>query len=413
MNEFKELSRETLAKIRSHGIKSESVIKCFKRSCRLIESFLQENDWEFTPRSAEKWFSELMFLKCGTKSQRNLYLSHRRAMLLLLDLQSGKLDEWKIYSIKIAQRPMSDHYGNLLELYRQQLVLEEMSESTISFAIRVGSIFFLYLERLNIDNISNLTAKHVSEFWGQDEFSGRKPAGVHAYAYKLKKLMLFLEDRGITNNQHLHLAIPRVFAKQVSIVTTLSSKAEKHLTSSEKLSQPLGKRDHAMILLALRLGMRRSDIANLKLRNINWKNDTITFIQQKTKVPVTLPLLADVGNALMDYVLHSRGEVDADEIFIRGYAPYKALKPSSVSKVSEKYLSEFGSDDCPEKGFHILRKTAATKLFENNVPSSVISAALGHLDPNSADVYLSTDSNKMRKCALDLSGIQCANGELL
>jgi integrase len=89
------------------------------------------------------------------------------------------------------------------------------------------------------------------------------------------------------------------------------------------------------------------------------------------------------------------------------------MKSGSASKISLKYLSAFDAADCPEKGFHILRRTAATKLFENNVPSSVISASLGHLDPNSADVYLSTDSKKMRKCALSLYGIGCTREELL
>ena len=210
----------------------------------------------------------------------------------------------------------------------------------------------------------------------------------------------------------MHHAIPKVFAKQVSIVTIISHVAEQKLISSDKLSKPLGKRDQAMLLLALRLGLRQSDIVGLKFNNINWQNDTITFIQKKTKVEITLPLLTDIGNAIMDYILNSRADSNAEEIFLRGYAPYKAMTPDSASKISLKYLSEFDSNDCPEKGFHILRRTAATKLFENNVPSSVISASLGHLDPNSADVYLSTDSKKMRKCALDLYGIKCTREDL-
>jgi integrase len=413
MDDFKELSRATLAKVRAFGIKSRSVIKNFKRSCRLLEAFLQENDLDFSAESAEQWLSEFKILKEGTHNQRNLYLSHRRALLLLLDFQKGQLGEWKVYPIKTAQRPDTEHYINLLGQYKQHLILAGMSEATIIFSMRVASMFFRYLESKKIDNISNLTAINVSDFWGRDVFSGRKPMGVQAYAYKLKKLLIFLEDRGIVSNEHLHVAIPKVFAKQVSIVTTISHEAEQKLISNDKLSDPLGKRDQAMILLALRLGVRRSDIVGLKFSNINWQDDTITFIQQKTKVPVTLPLLTDIGNALMNYILNSRVDSNADEIFLRGYAPYKAMKPGSASKISLKYLSEFDSEDCPEKGFHILRRTAATKLFENNVPSSVISASLGHLNPDSADVYLSTDSKKMRKCALSLYGIGCTREELL
>lgn len=413
MDDFKELSEITLAKVRAFGIKSRSVIKNFKRSCRLLEVFLHENNLGFSAESAEQWLSGFKILQEGTHSQRNLYLSHRRALLLLLDLHNGQLDEWKVYPIKTARRPTTEHYANLLDQYEQYLLLEGMSEATITFAMRVVSMFFRYLESMNIDNISNLATKHVSDFWGLDVFSGRKPMGVQAYAYKLKKFLIFLEDSGIVRNEYLHLAIPKVFAKQVSIVTTISHDAEQKLISNDKLSAPLGKRDQAMILLALRLGVRRSDIVGLKFSNINWNNDTVTFIQQKTKVPVTLPLLTDVGNALVDYILDSRVDSDADEIFLRGYAPYKAMKPGSASKVSLKYLSEFDLDDCPEKGFHILRRTVATKLFENNVPSSVISASLGHSNPDSADVYLSTDSKRMRKCALCLHGIGCTREELL
>jgi integrase len=413
MDDFKELSGVTLNKIRSFGIKSKSVIKNFKRSCRLLEAFLEENNLSFSAENAMQWLSGFVILKKGKRSQRNQYLSHRRATLLLLEMSNNQLGEWKVYPLKTAQRPANEHYLNLLEQYKHYLLIEKMAEATITFSLRVVSMFFCYLESMNIDHISNLTPKNVSDFWANDALSGRKPTGVQAYAYKLKKFFIFLEEKGIISQENLYLSIPKVFAKQVKIVTTISKDAEKELVSNDKLSTPLGKRDQAMILLALRLGVRRSDIVGLKFTNINWKNDTITFTQQKTKIPITLPLLTDVGNALMDYILNSRVNTESDEIFLRGYAPYKVLKPSSASKVPIKYLSEFNSDDCPEKGLHILRRTAATRLFENNISSSIISASLGHSNPDSADVYISTDSKKMRKCALSLYGIECTREELV
>jgi integrase len=264
MDDFKELSKATLAKFMAFGIKSRSVIKNFKRSCKLIEAFLHENALQFSSESVKQWLAEYKSLEEGTRSQHNLYLSLRRTSLLLLDFQNGQLHEWKVYPLKIAQRPETENYTNLLDLYKQHLIEEGMSEATIAFAMRVVSMFFCYLESIKINKINHLTAKNISDFWGRDVFSGRKPMGVQAYAYKLKKLLIFLEDRKIVDSKYLHLAIPKVFAKQVSIVTTISPKAEQKLISNEKLSDPLGKRNQAMILLALRLGMRRSDIVSLK-----------------------------------------------------------------------------------------------------------------------------------------------------
>lgn len=412
MDDFKELSEATLERIRSFGIKSKTIIKNFKRSSKLLETFLKENNLGFSAENADLWLSGFLILKNGTRSQRNLYLSHRRVFLLLLDMQNDQLGEWKVYPLKTAQRPTTEHYKNILEQYKQYLLQENMSKSTITFSLRVVTMFFSFLEKMKINNLSHLTAKNVSDFWGDDLLLGRKSTGLQAYTYKLKKFFIFLEENGFISQEKLHLAIPKVFAKQVSIVTTISKDAEQKLVSDDKLSTPLGKRDQAIILLALRLGVRRSDIVALKFKDIDWENDSITFIQRKTKIPVTLPLLTDVGNALMDYILNSRMDSEANEIFLRGHAPYKALEPAAASKVPLKYLSEFDSENCPEKGLQILRRTAATKLFESNVSSSVISASLGHSDPNSANVYISTDSRKMCKCALNLYGLECTREEL-
>ncbi|MDQ0219569.1 hypothetical protein ELQ35_16820 [Peribacillus cavernae] len=231
MDDFKELSEVTLEKIRSFGIKSKSVIKNFKRSCRLLETFLKENNLCFSAENAEQWLSGFMILKKGTRSQRKLFLSHRRASLLLLDSQNDQLGEWKVYPLKTAQRPATEHYRNLLEQYKQYLLQENMSKATITFSLRVVSMFFRFLESMKIDNLSKLTAKNVSDFWGNDVLSGRKPTGIQAYAYKLKKFFTFLEENGFIRQENLHLAIPKVYAKQVSIVTTISKDAEQKLVS--------------------------------------------------------------------------------------------------------------------------------------------------------------------------------------
>lgn len=164
MDDFKALSKKTLAKVRAFGIKSRSVIKNYKRSCRLLEVFLHENNLEISAESAEQWLSGFKILMEGTRSQRNLYLSHRRALLLLLDMQKRQLDEWKVYPIMTARRPTTEPYANLLDQYKQDLLLKSMSEATVIFAMRVVSMFFRYLESMKINNISKLTPKHVLDW---------------------------------------------------------------------------------------------------------------------------------------------------------------------------------------------------------------------------------------------------------
>jgi integrase len=410
MNNFEQLAENALTKIKDFGTTSRTVIKCFERSCRMINSFLEEHNLEFSIENGEKWLSVTKYQESETHYQHTLFLSHRRAVFLLFECQQENLDYWRIYPVKEAARPQTIAYKQLIHLHESRLFLEGKSKSTISFSLYVDSIFLIYLEQLGVNDISEVTAQMVSDFFTQDMFSNRKPDGIKAYSHKLKGFLVFLGDMGLVSNEMLHLAIPRIFAQQVSIVTTLSKKAEQQLISEEKLSSDIGSRDHAMILLALRLGIRRSDIINLKLQDIDWKNDTITFVQQKTKVPVTLPLLTDVGNAVMNYILKSRKATDKENIFLRKYAPHTALK--SGAHTVEKYLKNLDYDDCPQKGFHILRRTLATRMLENNVPCNIISASIGQIDPASVDVYLATNAEKMRSCALPLQGIESVRREL-
>lgn len=407
---FEHLSNDTLAKIKGFGIKSKSVLKAFRRSCRMLNTYLEENGLEFSFENGQKWLLEVR-PEPMTYSQYVTYSAWRRAVFLLAECQAGKLDAWQIYPQKTAARPETTEYLQLLYSHEQQLKADGMAKATVNFSMRVDSDFLIYLEASGKYEINEVVPRDVVGYFARDVFAGRKPEGVKAYAYKLKSFLMFLEETGAIPEKKLSLAVPKVFAKQESIVTVLSDEAASAIKrGSVKPDGDTAARDHAIMLLALRLGIRRSDIFRITFADIDWENDSISFIQQKTGVPVTLPLLPDVGNALMEYILKFRPQASSNIVFLRHYAPYQALTPSPG--IAVRYLSAFDTMDCPERGFHILRRTFSTGMLRNNIPRSVISAAIGQLDPNSVDVYLSADDEKMRKCALPLKGIECERGDL-
>ena len=409
--DFEQLSSGTLAKIKEFGIKSKSVYKAYRRTCRMLKTHLRENNLEFSIENGQKWLSEIRPSEPMTQSQYVVYSSHRRTIFLLAECQAGTLDSWRVYQNKVAVRPGTTGYLQLLCFHEQRLQTDGMAKATIAFSLRVNSDFLIYLEKAGKNEINDVEPHDVTGYFAQEKFTGRKPEGVRSYAYKLKSFLVFLEETSFVGERKLSLAVPKVFAKQVSIVTVLSEKASAAIKNGDaKPDANTAARDHAVMLLALRLGLRRSDIFRLKLSDIDWKNDSIGFTQQKTKVLVMLPLLADVGNALMEYILNFRPQTDSNTLFLRHYAPYQALVP--YNGIPEKYLSIFDTEDCPQRGYHILRRTLSTGMLRNNIPRSVISASIGQIDPNSVDVYLSADEEKMRKCALPLKGIECVRGDL-
>jgi integrase len=408
---FEQLSHGTLAKIKEFGIKSKSVYKSFRRSCRMLKAYLEDNGLEFSLENGQKWLSEIRPCEPFSYSQHVEHSARRRAVFMLAECQEGKLDSWRIYYQKTAARPGTEEYLRLLQSHEQRLQADGMAKATIKFSMRVDSDFLIYLEELGKHEINEVVPRDVVGYFTCDKFSGRKPDGVKAYAYKLKSFLMFLEETGAVTEKKLSLAVPKVFAKQESIVTVLSDGAVRAIKNgSAKPDAGSAARDHAVMLLALRLGIRRSDIFQMTLADIDWKNDSISFTQQKTGIHVTLPLLPDVGNALMEYILNFRPQVPGNAVFLRHYAPYRALTPNPG--IALRYLSVFNAEDCPQRSFHILRRTCSTGMLRNNIPRSVISASIGQVDPSSVDVYLSADEENMRKCALPLKGIECGRGDL-
>ncbi|MCQ2088374.1 MAG: tyrosine-type recombinase/integrase [Bacilli bacterium] len=169
----------------------------------------------------------------------------------------------------------------------------------------------------------------------------------------------------------------------------------------------VGKRDYAMMLLASRLGLRSSDIRKLQFSNINWDKNEITIMQDKTKKTVVLPLLEDVGSAIIDYVVNARPDTNEKYVFVSFRPPYRVITASTFSVMIAKNIYKSGVE-CKGKhhGSHALRHSLATNLLEGNVSLPVISSVLGHSSTESTKVYLSVDIQSLLYCSHDVPEVK-------
>ena len=163
-------------------------------------------------------------------------------------------------------------------------------------------------------------------------------------------------------------------------------------------------RDKAIVTMAFYTGLRGCDIANLKLSNINWENDSINIVQQKTGVNLELPLTTTVGNALYEYISKERpNNANFDNVFIRKEALFpigKTTTNTAVNIIFKKANIRQGNNQ--QKGTHIFRHNLATSLLKNEVPREIITHILGHLEPNSLNTYLNADFYDLKNCALSI-----------
>ncbi len=156
--------------------------------------------------------------------------------------------------------------------------------------------------------------------------------------------------------------------------------------------------------MVAKLGIRVGDIKALELSDLDWRSMTISIVQEKTGTSVTYPILDDIGWALIDYLKNGRPISDSHHLFIRLQAPYTAFgENANLHNIITKYTRAAGIAILEGKrhGMHSLRHSLASALLEQGTPLPVISDILGHLNSQSTAVYLRTDMNGLKACALD------------
>ena len=168
---------------------------------------------------------------------------------------------------------------------------------------------------------------------------------------------------------------------------------------------PTGKCMLAAISLMAFLGMRAGDIITLRFSDIDWQKDLIAYRQQKTGLPVCLPLVDEVKFPLLDYIKNGRHEsTDPDYVFVTMYAPYTRYScTSSLFHMVDKCMRVAGIEfEGRHHGPHSLRHSLATNLMAENVPISAIANILGHSSTRTTEAYLSVNEENLRMISLEV-----------
>ncbi len=196
-----------------------------------------------------------------------------------------------------------------------------------------------------------------------------------------------------------------VWHKKTNIRTYYTKEEVTKLLNVIDIKTKQGKEDYLIISLISYLGLRISDVINLKLSNIDFDNNTISIIQYKTDNVLTLPLIDKVKYPLLDYLKNVRiNNVDLDYVFITYDEPYRHHTELKTHNYKIKnYLIKAGIDINGRKhGFHSLRHSFSTSLLNENISLYSISTILGHGDIRTTMSYLDVDTSKLKELALEV-----------
>ena len=265
----------------------------------------------------------------------------------------------------------------------------------------------LYLSEF-LTHLNARSVKHVSAIAESDilTFVSSHPTNKVNIVSALRVLFRFWKEEHIVDGCFEELFDTYKIHKPERIPSYFTADEVIRIEQSVSRDSANGKRNYAMLLLASRLGLRASDIANLQFSNIDWDKNLITLTMQKTKKVIELPLLADVGNAIIDYLRHGRHKSSLQCVFLSSRAPYIAASKHMVCGAINEIIIKSGVDTSGKHhGPHSLRHSLAGTMLKGGSMMPVISEALGHRSTQTTLAYLKIDVQSLLKCALPVPEI--------
>jgi len=280
----------------------------------------------------------------------------------------------------------------LLAHYHRYLVGERsLAEGTIRYYARIARLF---LSEADAPDLSHLTTAEVSRFV-LEECSRRKVGSAKNVVMALRSWLRFLYVEGVTVTP-LAAAVPAVAPWRSSpLPRTLRPETVGRLVHSCDQRTSTGRRDHAILLLLARLGLRAGEVAALELDDVDWRQGELV-IQGKADRRERLPLPMDVGEALASYLRWSRPRTASRRLFLRVKAPTAELSGDGVTRVGHAACRRIG---VPLVGAHRLRHTAATEMLRQGGGLAEIGQVLRHRSPFTTAIYAKVDNSALQGLA--------------
>ena len=386
------LCDELLKFVTEQGFK-ESTLKRYKISLNVFVRFCNERGViNYTPKIGQEFADDLIPKSSGKVSSDRKYFRKKAVQ---------HFDHYFEYGCFVFEHPKKKHFdsdslGILDEEYKRykEHVIEQYdNQNTIKFYLYDVYLFLRFLVSIGINNLTQVTVNIVFRY-----LEAIKENRLKGVLCVLKFYFKFI------NRHDLYNAIYSIRPIKKKKLIPYLTKEESDKIWTVLKGNVISYKEKAIFLLGFTLGIRACDTVNLKLKDINWEKDTISFIQQKTGNAVNLPLSPVLGNALFNYITKERNHSSYDNIFLSIYPPFKPLRDHSscyyiVKKVIDLSGIEMGERFC---GIHFLRHNVASNLINKNMPIETVAAVLGHASPDTTNIYITVNEDKLRECTLSL-----------
>jgi len=170
---------------------------------------------------------------------------------------------------------------------------------------------------------------------------------------------------------------------------------ERILASCDRATHA-GRREYAMLILLAQLGLRAGEVLKLELDDLDWRRGELV-IQGKGNRFERLPLPHAVGEALSEYLVHSRPQGESRRVFVKTLAPAGGFR--SVGSVAQALHHACRRCGLAPVGTHWLRRSAATQMLRAGASLQDVGQVLRHRDLTTTTLYAKLDHLSLRELA--------------
>ena len=392
------LVEKTLKEVKKFGY-VENSYKIFERHYKNLIKFYNEKKIEnYSYETSvlflkEKWNIDI------TQGNYSYWQSRKcRAIKILDDVYNHRELRIRYNYTSII---LSDNNQILLNKYLDYNQKIGLSSKNINGIKQFISRFLKHLEDNKI-NVSALNVLNINEYLLS--FKSISKISLKDYIFMLKEFLNYLFENNIIDKNYKN-QLPSIKRPKNSKLPSVWSFDELNqvINSIDRTSYN-GKRDYAIILLAITTALRGYDIINLKLTDINFKENIITVIQEKTKREIIIPLMDKTKEALLDYLNNARPTSNYPHIFLSCNAISRPItNTSALSTMLKRYSNKVGLTNNKKRGIHSLRHTTLNFLFNDNETSlTTITEISGHYNPDSLNAYIKTDAKRLAEFTLNI-----------
>jgi integrase len=378
--------------LRKEGYSESNIIhhqKLWKRMSKYMEDHSIEN---YSAEVGE------VFLNAISEKHTSNRQTFRRNVYLLTDyLLCGKV---RTRIVQYVDHELLGEIGEAAKDFIASLVAMRRSKRTLYGHQCVLSYFIRHLSIRSVTHISDIKEDDVLSFIASVENNREKSL------YTTRLFCRYLYEQQLLKKNIEYVIGKNRYPVREKLPSVYDAEDIKLLETSIDQASPVGKRDYAILLLATRLGLRAADIAGLRFDNLDWDKNIVHLTQSKTGREIELPLLVDVGEAIVNYLKYGRPVSDSQHVFLSAYPPYRTIGWDSVSQLIRRRIYASTVDTRNRKiGPHAMRHTLASQLLYTGTALPVISDVLGHASTQTTMNYLRIDRKGLMNCTLDVPAV--------